>query len=72
MAWTEIAKPSLPTLKWDDPENIWDEERLNWDESGYTDLDKPFISNFFVDHYYPFLDTGFPFRRGSYTEITKP
>lgn len=37
---TEVSKPSMPSLKWDNPSNFWDEE-LFWDSSGYPDIDKP-------------------------------
>ena len=72
--YTEITKPTIPALKWDDPMNFFDEEDLSWDadENLYGDLDIPFMGNWFIDTYFPFLDTGYPFQMGSFIEITKP
>lgn len=73
MSYTEVTKPTtFPNTKWDEPANFWDEEDLNWDGSGYADIDKVFNYNWFIASYYPFLDTGYPFQRYSYVEITKP
>ena len=55
MPYTEIPKPSLPTLKWDDPLNFWDEEDLFWDELGYVDIDKPVMKNFLLTQTGDFL-----------------
>lgn len=73
---TEITKPSLPVIKWDDLFNFWDEEDLQWDLSGYCDLEKPVMKNYLLCQNGDFLT----FQDGNliniggtnYDEITRP
>jgi len=73
---TEISKPSLPSIKWDEADNHWDEEDLFWDMEGYADIDKPVFKNYLLTQAGGFLlfQDGDKINIGGtgYSEITKP